>query len=615
MLLVVAFGLGVRGGGVAPEQWLPVAVGLAAALLVLAVVGAVPRVPRAALPMLFSLVALLAWSALSLAWTASREATFEQVIRLGMLAAAAVVGAAYAARPRAALLLAAGVALGGAVMAGVIEVKLLAASTDAFAGSRLSWPINYANADAALVWMPAPALATFAAAQPLRPLVRGAFGFFAALALAVGLTAESRGAVIALAGALIASVMIARDRGRFALTLLAVAVPVAALAPRMVGGDPASSAALAGDRGQAALVGAVAAAALVCGLAMCDRRRRFPFGRQQVRIALTAWMLGLVLAAGAFLTANGRPDVWVSARWTEFTKVQTSVSVPESDASHFGTGASARYDYWRVAWGAFEDHPFGGVGAGAFSVPWFRSRVYEGNVTDAHSWQAGALAETGGIGLMLAAAALLFPLKRIRRARMSAGSWPIAAVALGGAAIYFVLQASVDWLLRIPAIAIPGFVVIGALASGGGTPGMLEFAGRTQRAALATAALAAVALATPAYLSTAAVAHAETKTTTSPNESLADLETAARLNPFATEPLLVRSAILQLERRWREALDAANQATERAPKDWAAWVVLAEARRAVGDRAGTRAAIRRATELNPRAPQLATLKSDYTGRH
>src|SRR5207247_761906 len=51
MLLVVAFGLGVRGGGVAPEQWQPVAVGLAAGLLVLAVVGAVPRVPRAALPM------------------------------------------------------------------------------------------------------------------------------------------------------------------------------------------------------------------------------------------------------------------------------------------------------------------------------------------------------------------------------------------------------------------------------------------------------------------------------------------------------------------------------------------------------------------------------------
>jgi hypothetical protein len=605
MLLVVATGLGLRGGGVAPEQWQPVVLGLAVSLFVLSAIGAVPRVQRAALPMLVSLGALLAWSVASFAWTASREATFEHVIRLGMLAAAAVVGVAYAARPRAALMLAGGLALLGAVAACAIEFKLLGGSTDAFGGSRLTWPINYANADAALIWLPLPALVAFAAAEPLRPLFRGAFGLLAALALAVGLAAQSRSGTIALAGALIASVAIARDRSRFALTLVAVGAPVAAIAPRMVSGDAASSANLVRDRGQAALIAAVVAAALVCGVAMLDSRRHFPFGGREAPVAFAAWTLALALAAGAFLSATGRPDTWASARWNEFTNMSSAASTPDSDASHFGTGVSNRYDYWRVAWHTFEDDPVQGVGAGAFSVPWLRSRSIGESVTDAHSWQAGALAETGLVGLMLTAAVLLFPLARIRTARTSPGAWPIAAVALGGAGVYFVLHASLDWLLRIPAVAIPGLVVLGALANGGGVPGELALTGRIGRAALATAALVVLVLAIPAYLSTAAVARGETDSATSTKDALAELEDASRLNPFATEPLLLRSTILQLERKPRAALDAASEATERGPQNWAAWLVLGEARRSVGDRVGSRAAFHRAASLNPRAPQLA----------
>jgi O-Antigen ligase len=603
MLLAVALGLGLRGGGVAPQQWQPAALGIAASLVVLSAVGAVPTARRTVLPMFLGLAALLLWSGASFAWTASREATYEHVIRLGMLAAAAAVGVAYTARPRAALLLAVGVAVFGAVVAVAIELELLMGSTDAFVGSRLSWPINYANADAALVWLPLPALATFAATQPLRPLVRGLFGFFAALALAVGLATQSRGAAIALAGALIAAIAIARDRNRFALTLLVVFVPVATIAPRMVGGDAASSAEIVRDHGQAALIGALVAAVLVCGLAMLDHRHRFPFGHYQAPVAVAVWALAVVLAAGAFFVANGRPDSWASARWKEFTTLHSTTSTP--DASHFGTGVSNRYDYWRVAWRTFEEHPTHGVGAGAFSVPWFRSRSIDEDITDAHSWQAGALAETGLVGLVLMAVVLLFPLSQIRRARASSGAWPIAAVALGGAAVYFVLHASLDWLFLIPAIAIPGFVVLGALATGGGAPGELVFGGRKQLGALAAASLVVLTLAIPAYMSTAAVARGETQAATSTNDALAELKDASALNPFATEPLLIRSTILQLEGRRRAALATAGEATERAPNNWAAWLVLAEARQSVGDRVGSRAALHRAAYLNPRAPQLA----------
>jgi hypothetical protein len=311
------------------------------------------------------------------------------------------------------------------------------------------------------------------------------------------------------------------------------------------------------------------------------------------------------LGIGTFVSANGRPDTWISARWNEFTQVQSG---PEpTNATHFGTGTSNRYDYWRVAWHSFEDHPIQGVGAGAFSVPWFRSRSIDENVSDAHSWEASALSETGLVGLALFALVLFLPLAGIRTARTSSGAWPIAAVALGGAGIYFVVHSSIDWFFRIPAVAIPGFVVLGALATGGSSA-ELALTRPAQRIALAAAALAAAALSVPAYLSTDAVAHAESAAVPSSSAALADLHTAARLNPFAAEPLLVRSTILQFEGRNKAALRAAAKAADRSPEDWRAWIMLAEARRQVGDSIGSGIAAGQAAELNPRAPQLTFLK-------
>jgi O-antigen ligase len=601
-LLVVALGFALRGGGVAPEQWQPAAVGLIASLLVLSAVGAIPSIPRAAWPMLVCFGALLAWSAASLLWSESREATAENVVRLLMLAGAAVVGAAYAARPRAALALAAGLALFGALAAVLIEVKLLRGSTSAFAGSRLSWPINYANADAALVWLPLPALLTFAAAQPLRPLARGLLGLFAALALAVGLAAESRGAAVALAGAFIAVVAIARDRGRLVLTLLAVVLPAAAVAGRMIGGDPSTSAGTSQARGVAALSAAIVAGALVCGLAMLDRRDRPPFGGREGRIALVLVTALLAVGVALFVAKAGRPDTWLSARWDEFSNLHPTLT---TDVSHFGIGFSNRHDYWRVAWKAFESHPVAGIGSGAFAVPWYRHRSLDESVNDAHSWPAGALAETGIVGLGLLAAVLLLPLAAVRNARRGEGVWPIAAVALGGCGVFFVLHASFDWLFRIPAIAVPGFLVLGVLAAGGGRV-PLKLVGPVQRTALALSALLAAVAVVPVYLSTREMNEAQDQAVSSTQNAVHKLNEAARLNPFAAAPLVVRAAVLQAEGRRAAAVDAAKEAVARNPEDWTTWAALARAEEAVHDREAARNALRRVKVLNPRASLAGT---------
>ena len=353
---------------------------------------------------------------------------------------------------------------------------------------------------------------------------------------------------------------------------------MAAIAPRLVG-DAAPSAELVRERGQAALLAAVAAGAIVCLLSMPDRRRRFPFGGREAWVALALWSGGprRRRLGRSWRRVDGPtpgpPRAGTSSRmWTRPSRRSPS------DAAHFGTGASNRYDYWRVAWRTFEDDPIQGVGAGAFSVPWFRSRSIDENVTDAHSWQAAALAETGLVGLLLIGFVLLFPLARIRSARAGSGAWPIAAVALGGAAVYFVLHASVDWLFRIPAIAIPGFVVLGALATGGKDCGLPVFAGRGQRAALAAR------LARRRRACRARVPLDRGRRSRRDRGGDVDGGRAGRARGRQpAEPVRDGAACSSARRSCsstdarRPARDAAHEATERAPQNWAAWVVLADA--------------------------------------
>jgi hypothetical protein len=596
VLLLVAFGLSFRGGAVVPTQWQPVALGVGASVFVLAAVGAVPRVrPRVWLVLALWAFALV-WTAMSMLWTLSREATFEATTRLALLAGIITVGAVYATRARAALVVAAGLSVMGALTSAVIELKLLAGETSTFTGARLAWPMNYANADAALLWLTVPPLLAFAASQPLRPVARGAFAAVTALAFSLGLAAESRGATIAVAVALIACVAIARDRARFVLTGIAVAIPIGLVAYRMAGGESDLSPGAVRARGIAALGAAVLAGVLVCGLSLLDRRRRFPFGGRENRTATLAAVAGVAVLFVTFLVVAGRPDTWLAARWDEFNET----SATPTTAANFASGASNRSEYWRVAWDAARDHPVAGVGAGAFSVPWFREREVNENVTDAHSWQLGALAELGLVGLLLTAAALLVPLAGIRSARRGDGAWPIAAVALGGTAIYFLVHASVDWLLRIPPVAIPGLLAVGVLA-GGGTPGRLALAGGRARIGLAGAALGAALVILPAYISTAALDRAESDAPTEPTRALEALETAERFNPFAAQPLIQRATILHFNGDNEGSLQAAEEAVERAPNDWTAWAVATDARYSAGDVAGGRAARRRTLELNPHA--------------
>jgi hypothetical protein len=593
-LLAVAAELAFSGGSITPEEWQPVAAGLTASLFVLAAVGAVPSLPRAAAPALSALAALVIWSGASLLWTQSPDATSENIVRLAMLAAAMVIGAAYASRRGSALALACGLASLGGLVAAVVDLKLLAGTTSIFGSSRLSWPIQDANADAAVLWLTLPALVAFATARRLTGLGRGLCALVAGLCLSAGLLTQSRGGAFALVAGLAVAFAIAQERARFALTTLAVVAPAALVV--LTAGDPSDSAGAARGRGLAILAAALASAGLVGALSAFEGRLR----DREARLAVGAWGVTLVLAAALGLAAtSGRPDLWLSSRWHEFRSVDSA----PAGLAHFSSGASTRNEYWRVAWRAFEERPVLGVGSGAFSVPWYRLRSINDNISDAHSWEASAFAETGIVGLLLTGAALLLPFWSARRGRGRDG-WAVATVALGGAAAYFVVHASFDWLFRVPAVAIPGFLVLGALAGAGGAE-RIALPGSRQRVALAAVALVAGLIAIPAYLSTADSARAEQRAAVSPNQALGELDWAARLNPFAARPLEVRSSILGSLGRHRAAVAAARETVERDPNDWTGWLALRQAEMAAGQREAAQAAYGRAHALNPRGSLLA----------
>ena len=593
VLLGLALLLAFRGGGVVPEQWAPVAVGTAVGLAVLGAVGSLPRIPRRAWPALGALLAFVAWSAVSLVWSASPDATVASVPRLSLLLLAAVVGASYAARPSAAKVVAGALGVAAATLALTVEVKLLAGSTAMFSGPRLAWPIDYANGTAGLFFLGVPPLLAGAAAVRLRPLGRGLVAALAALVLSEGLMTLSRGAAVALVATLVVCVALATARGRFALTLVVVAVPVVLLGTRLTGGRPGDLASDVTARGWAAFIAMGAAALLVALLASLEQG--LPrFRERQGAVAAVVWAGVLVVGATAFAVHFGRPDTWVSARWHEFS--HPALAQP-GDATRFGNATSNRYDYWRVAGHTFEAHPLQGEGSGAFAVPWFRHRTIDESVTDAHSWEAAALAETGIIGLLLLAAALLLPLVQLARARKEVGSFTV--VALGGAVSYFVLHGSLDWLLLIPAFVLPAGVALGACAAAGGAPGISLAPGRHRVAVAAGAILLAVG-AIPIYLSTTLTARAEHQAASSPQRASDTLSLAARVNPWAVEPLIVKSAILLDAGDATAAVDAATKAARRDPNVWTAWTALAEAEQATGNRAGAIAARRRVRTLNPR---------------
>jgi hypothetical protein len=606
--------LGLKGGGYDPlvhDQ-----VGIAAWWIVLAavLVGALPRRGPGILAWagLGLLAAFAAWTALSLGWTESIDGTWADLARvagyLGVFALAVFVREPGGARR-----------LVGAVATAIVCVAIVAllsrlhphwfpsaAQTGSYVAGgreRLSYPLNYWNALAALVAIGVPLLLQVATDARWILFRAAAAAALPALALVAFFT-FSRGGIGAAVIALAVFVVFASDRLPKLLTLLlaagggAILIGAADRRDALQHGLLDATASRQGDEMLAiALVvcAAVGLAQVAVSLALDEKRRpRWTFVPRRASITATIAVLLAALVAAAVLDVPGR----VTDGWSEFK----SEGGPGKGATRLGSVAgNGRYHLWQSAVDENRSALLAGTGSGTFQFWWARNATTSETVHDAHSLYLQTLGELGIVGLLVLTAFLLTTLIGGAWATVRAGPderTPLAAALAGCTA--FCVAAAFDWIWQIPVLPVAVLLLASLLLTAGAgrvRPG-LGLPWRLVIAALAVAAIVTIAI---PLASTSLVRRSEADVRAGDlRAALREARSAQNAQPGAAAPRLQQALVLELRDDLPRAASAAKAATERGSTDWRGWLVLSRIEAERGRDAAAIAAYREAKSLNPR---------------
>jgi len=412
---------------------------------------------------LCGLALLYAWTALSLLWAPLAGPAFHDLQRLVLYLGALIAAAALLRDRRAARAIEPALAAGAlaAVLYGLSE-RLLPGVVDlaanASAQGRLDQPLGYWNGMGALSALGIVLSVRLAGDGSRPPGVRAAAAA-AAVPLGTGLYLTfSRGALAALAVGLLVLVATAPDWPQvraLALSLEAAAAG-AVISSRFDGVDSLAGSLADRERDGAVVLVALIAVAFVA--ALLSRRASHAEGTGRFRVErlglrpppwAVAGAVGLIVALTVLaLASGGRGE---------------DVPRTGAGAARLGSLQSHRYDYWRVAGGAFAAHPVAGVGAGGFRVEWLRERPFPEPAQDAHSLYVETAAELGLVGL--AALALLLggvalAARRALRRAPGAAAGPCAALAA------WAMHAGIDWDWELPAVTLLAVVLAGACIAG-----------------------------------------------------------------------------------------------------------------------------------------------------
>ena len=579
------------------------------AVAVLAVAGAwsaLALAGRAPLPgggtvLLGLVLAIGAWSGLSVAWSVAPDLSWAEVNRTLVFAGFVGVGLLLGAAGQTACRMAAAAlmtALGAAVLWALAGKTIPALFPDGGRAARLRDPIGYWNAlaltaDILLV------LALRAAAAPSSRMAArvGAAALAYSAIVAVLLTASRAGVAAAVLGVGL-WLWLRRDRVEGALLAAAVSIPAVGVAawaftrPALVE-DGQSRADRVADGAWFGII-LVAGAALVA-LVVFELARR-PLGASARRTAGRA-LAGLAIAAalvgGVALVANaGRVA-------DEFRGGEVS-----NDPTRFlNASSNNRLAWWREALDISADDPLKGAGANTFEVARKRYRENASAVSEPHSVPLQFLAGTGIVGLALflalvaaAGAAAVGALRRL------AGIERDAAAALAVALALWLVHALVDYDWDFVAVTGPALFAAGVLAAAGlparRAPGLLAAAGA---AALALAAV--VSVATP-WLAERELRKVNVALDRGELEAANDaVERARSLDPLSLQPVFADARVAEQRRREVAALEAYREATRLQSKNPESWLQLGLYEFDIGDRCGAYRDLNEAFTLDPAGKQ------------
>jgi len=408
---------------------------LLAVLASLAVCG-VPAGLRTLVP----LAALTAWLALSVAWSTLPDRSWVYANRAFVYLLFAVLGLWLAPRTRA-------LALGLGALLGLVALWALAGKVlpplydyGPPSVTRLRAPVG--------LWNQLALLGAFALPLALwRRRVEGAL--LAYLWLVVIVLTGSRGGAGVAVLVIVAWFVFGEDRIAAATTLVAAAVPAAAVA-----GIAFALPGITSD-GQSVHVrwhdGLVFGALLLVGGAGAALLSRLPPPRDTRSLRRGALALGAVAAVALLVVAV----LEAGSAWRSFTSSDQVTNA----GGRFGSAASNyRWVWWKQAWRGFEHHVLAGTGAGSFQLTNLRYRTsFLDQTIEPHNLLVQLLSEVGVVGLVLFAAAAI---ALLLRGRGRAG--PELALALMFPAFLIHSVVDVDW--DFAAVSIPAFLAAGALA-------------------------------------------------------------------------------------------------------------------------------------------------------
>lgn len=607
--------LGLEGGGFDPLVHDQVGIAIWWVVLATVLAGALPRrrLGRLGIASLILLAAFVLWMALSLIWTESAERTFADIARattylgvfglvlmtrdsretqrlIGAVASGIVVIAAIALLSR----------LHPGLFHGAEQTGRLLASED-----RLSFPLNYWNALAALVAIGIPLL--LQQATSARSVLARAASAAAVPALVLALYFTlSRGGIAAAAVAVLIYMAIASDRLPKLLTLLitgAGGALLVALGHQRTDLREGLTNATAHHQGnELLLIGlavCLAVGLLQAAIAIASARVERPAWTRPSKptsaIALGAVLLALVVVAGV-ADAPGR----ASDAWTEF-KGQGG---PGEGAGRLGSVAGeSRYQFWSSAVDENATSPLTGTGSGTFQYWWAREGDGAETVRDTHSLYMQTVGELGIVGLALLVGFLGFLLVAGTRNAFAseAAERTRLAAAIAGFSV-FVLTAAVDWMWQVPVVPVAALLLATCLVLG---PRPSEDKPRLPiwaRAGVAALALVVIVVIAIPLASTTLVRQSEAEARSGDLAAAQDsARSAQNVQPDAASPRLQEALVLEIQGDYPAAEEAARAATDRESTNWRNWLVLS---RIAAERGRVKAAVgayEEARSLNPHA--------------
>jgi hypothetical protein len=569
---------------------------------------AVPR--RAGLAAVGLLSAFVCWNGVTMIWSIAPDRSWGYLNRGAVYVAFCLLGFVVAANVRMpARVVAGGLAV---LLFGVVGWALLgkvfpSLFPDGARVARLRNPIGYWNALALACALALP-LGLWAATRRSwrRELRAGGVLLLYFGVIALVLTFSRAGILVAAVAVLLWLVFVPGRLESFGALLVSVvpAAAVAGWASTRAGlvDDNQPLAARRSDGAWFALVAVVVGVLVVTAALWADGadRRFADAAARRLWARRIGTGIGAVAVAGviAVSAASGGPGAWLK----EFR----GGGEVGGSAQRIGTlSSNNRWAWWQEAWRVFEEKPAGGKGAATFEFSRRRVRGSSVVTNEPHNIALQALSETGIVGFLLGAGAVLAALVAIARAvgRLH-GEERAAAVSLAIGIPAYLLHALADIDWDFVAVSAPVFFVGGLLIGMGGEAREVRARGRPLLAVgVALAVLAGVySLAAPWLASNRVDDAYAALASLDPGSAASDARDAASLNPLSVQPIWALATAYASVRDVRDAVKQFERATRLQPENSDTWVELGEYELCHGDVFGAYRALNQAYTLDPYGP-------------